>query len=107
MAAQRMSAEPIFRDSSTTSKHHPRQSVPMAKTASSSDRLIQELRLHGTMFEQLLLNPDGWSNSEWLARSPELNRYAQDVRSAFSVEGWRPPKQSIRRLLLARYRRRR
>lgn len=79
----------------------------MAKIARSSDRLIEELRLRGTMFEKLILNPDGWSNSEWLAQSPELSRFAQDVRSAFSVEGWRPPKKSIRRLLLARYRRRR
>ena len=77
------------------------------KNASTGRQLIEKLRLRGTLYEKLLMNPDDWSSNEWFADSPELSRYAQDVRQAFRHEGWKPASRSLRRRLSARFRSRR
>jgi hypothetical protein len=53
--------------------------------------LIDKFRLRGTLFEQLLQDPQGWADPNGLQDSPNLQRYAMDVRRAFVVEGWLPP----------------
>jgi hypothetical protein len=59
--------------------------------------LIDKFRLRGTLFEQLLQHPHVWANPDRLQDSPNLHRYAEDVRRAFVVEGWLPPTPARRR----------
>lgn len=59
--------------------------------------LIEKFRLRGTLLEQLLQHPNGWADPTRLNDSPNLQRYAMDVRQAFVVEGWLPPAPLRRR----------
>lgn len=67
----------------------------------NSDRqdamLIDKFRLRGTLFEQLLQHPQVLADPTRWQDSPNLQRYAMDVRRAFEVEGWLPPPPARRR----------
>ena len=59
--------------------------------------LIDKFRLRGTLFEQLLQHPQEWADPNLLNDSPNLQRFAMDVRRVFVVEGWLPPAPTRRR----------
>ncbi len=54
-------------------------------------RLINRLHLGGTLFERLIKHPKDWACPETFEDSPELMRYAMDLRQALVSEGWEPP----------------
>ena len=56
--------------------------------------LIDKFRLRGTVFEQLIQHPQVWADPNGLQDSPNLQRYAMDVRRALVLEGWLPPTPS-------------
>jgi hypothetical protein len=62
-------------------------------------QLISKLHLGGTLFERLIKHPEDWANPETFEDSPDLMRYAMDVRQALVLEGWQPPTQPSRRKL--------
>lgn len=53
--------------------------------------LIDKFGLRGSLFEQLIREPEGWAHTENLRDSPNLQRYAMDVRQALEHEGWQAP----------------
>ena len=59
-------------------------------------RIIDKLRLRGTLFESLIRDPDGWAYADSFTDSPNLMRFAMDVRAALAIEGWVPPVQHPR-----------
>jgi hypothetical protein len=54
-------------------------------------QLIEKFGLRGSFFEQLIMEPEGWVHTERLQDSPNVQRYAMDVRQALEHEGWRAP----------------
>lgn len=63
--------------------------MPLAERRQT--QLIDRFGLRGSFFEQLILEPEGWANTDRLQDSPNLQRYAMDVRQAFEHEGWQAP----------------
>ena len=54
-------------------------------------QLIDKFGLRGSLFEQLIREPEGWADLERLQDSPNLQRYAMDVKLALEHEGWQAP----------------
>jgi len=54
-------------------------------------QIIDKFGLRGSLFEQLIREPDGWAHLERLQDSPNVQRYAMDLKLALEHEGWQAP----------------
>ena len=68
----------------------------MGPTERRQSDLVAKFGLRGSLFEQLIREPEGWADPDSLQDSPSLQRYAMDVRRALMLEGWEPPSPSGR-----------
>lgn len=55
--------------------------------------LIEKFGLRGSLFEQLIREPEGWAHPESLQDSPNVQRYAMDFKQALEHEGWQAPER--------------
>ena len=58
--------------------------------------IIRRFNLSGTLLERLIEQPRRWTPAS-LNDSPDVMRYAMDLRQALLQEGWKPPVPLSRR----------
>jgi hypothetical protein len=59
--------------------------------ANRQTQLIDKFGLRGSLFEQLIREPEGWAHLDQLQDSPNVQRYAMDLKLALEHEGWQAP----------------